>query len=506
MPSEVPAGTALSAAPVWERQRHFFISEGPRVWQQGIVPSYISTNPYLASMLAEILVAYRAEMGQPIDVVELGAGSGRLGFHILRELTARLEPGDVRYVLTDLSPGMVEFWRQHPDLRPFVDGGVLDFALFDVAEPAPLALKVSGHVLGAQPSERPVAVIASYCFDSVPSDLFHVDEDGRLFECLVQVVQPDAAGDAHQGSWPDQDGFLFDLRPCGASYYGDAALDAVLEELQATALGMTVPMPATALQTLAFFADRWPCGVLAVIGDRGFTQPEYASELSVVEPTRHGSVSFPVNFGAIGTWVESRQGKAWHPSRPARSFNVSAFVFSCPGTATESAYRNAVDTRDADTFFTLKKAMEPHYYELSLREALALIRLSHWDPDIFSALSTRLVDAIEEPLDAATRAELRFTIDRVWAAHFAVGEDHLAFQLASVLYAVGDYRQALEFFGHAQGGTPGGSVDAWLNSAVCHQMLGERQEAIACVGHALTLAPGLEYAEELLQELGQPES
>ncbi len=501
---EAPAGTPLSAASVWEQQRDFFILEGPRVWEESIVPSYISTNPYLGSFLAEILAAYVAEVGQPVDIIELGAGNGQLGYHILRELGTRIAPGDVRYVLTDLAPSMLDFWRDRARLQPLIESGRLDFARFDIAQPAPLTLAVSGEVLGAEPSRRPVALIASYCFDSVPQDLFYVEDDGRLFECLVQVAQPDG-DDGGDGGWPDKDGFTYGVRPCHQPYYDDAGLDAVLAELRTAARGRTVPLPSTAVRSLAFFADRWSGGMLAVIGDRGFTGPEYANALSVVEPTRHGSVSFPVNFGAIGTWFEHRGGEAWHPPRPARRFNVSAFTLDVPGTAARSAYRQAAETRDPDTFFTLKKAIEPHYQELTLLEALALVRLAHWDADIFQALFSHLLDDLAEPPDVITRAELLLTIDRVWETYYPVGEDDLAFRLASLLYAVGEYRLALDYFGRAQEGPAGASVDAWLNCAVCHQLLGQRDEAIACAGQALILAPGLKEAVDLLEELRQPQ-
>jgi tetratricopeptide (TPR) repeat protein len=182
---------------------------------------------------------------------------------------------------------------------------------------------------------------------------------------------------------------------------------------------------------------------------------------------------------------------------------VSAFALDVPGTGTESAYRHAVETRDPDTFFTLKKAMEAHYQELTLPEALALVRLAHWDADIFSALFAHL-DALDEPPDVITRADLLFTIDRVWEAYYPVGEDDLSFRLAALLYAMGEYRLALEYFGRAQESPPGASVDAWLNCALCHQLLGEDDEAIACVGEALSLAPGLKAAHDLLEELRLP--
>jgi tetratricopeptide (TPR) repeat protein len=269
-----------------------------------------------------------------------------------------------------------------------------------------------------------------------------------------------------------------------------------------------VSFPITALECLAYLADRSPGGLLALVGDRGFTNPEDSEVLSVVEPTRHGSVSLPVNFHALGEWFLRRGGAACHPDHRARSFNVSMFALpgspgspTAPWPRTEAAYRAGAATRDPDTFFTVKKAVQAQYDSLSVPEAIAFLRLSHWDADIFDALFLHLVERLSsEPLDDGGRRELVAAVGHVWEGYYPVRDNDLAFKVGSVLYAAGAYREALTFFDRSLAANDA-AVDAWLNRAVCHHMLGERDEALACVGRALELAPGLDQAVTLLQDL-----
>jgi hypothetical protein len=71
-------------------------------------------------------------------IVEVGAGTGRLSFLIVRELLALREqwpdpaaatPPFV-YVATDFTPDSLPFWAAHPRLKPLLEAGVLDLAVF----------------------------------------------------------------------------------------------------------------------------------------------------------------------------------------------------------------------------------------------------------------------------------------------------------------------------------------------------------------------------------------
>jgi hypothetical protein len=90
----IDADRPLSQSLIWQIQRAYFLENGMQAWQEDVVPSSISSNPVMARAYSQILFGYlhdcfaAARTGnfaldetQPIYIVELGAGSGRLAHH-----------------------------------------------------------------------------------------------------------------------------------------------------------------------------------------------------------------------------------------------------------------------------------------------------------------------------------------------------------------------------------------------------------------------------------------
>jgi hypothetical protein len=86
----------LSASRLWEIQRRYFEQAGVGAWSGGTVPTYVTTNAFIARAYARVVAAYlrdRRQAGycgaaEPAYIVELGAGSGRLAYHFLKRLAA----------------------------------------------------------------------------------------------------------------------------------------------------------------------------------------------------------------------------------------------------------------------------------------------------------------------------------------------------------------------------------------------------------------------------------
>src|SRR5215467_14482348 len=187
----------LSTSMVWRLQRTFYADQGIAAWSQSHVPQSVTTSPNIANAYARIALGFLRDMrptldpAQPVFFVELGAGSGRFGYRFLKAFTNLLqERSEVQqpfvYVMTDASPTVLEFWRDNPRLRPFVEVGLLDFAHFDLLDPSPLQLLVSGITLQHAGSNNPVIVVANYIFDSIPQDAVTIT-DGQLFANLVTI-------------------------------------------------------------------------------------------------------------------------------------------------------------------------------------------------------------------------------------------------------------------------------------------------------------------------------
>lgn len=91
---------------------------------------------------AELILGFLKDLaakGQLLDTVyilELGAGHGRLAFHILQHLEKLIALSDERippycYILSDIVENNLNFFQRHPQLQHFIKKGILDFAYYD---------------------------------------------------------------------------------------------------------------------------------------------------------------------------------------------------------------------------------------------------------------------------------------------------------------------------------------------------------------------------------------
>src|SRR5687767_13921919 len=138
----------LSQSLLWQAQRHFFERQGIEAWRHRIVPHYITNNPYLANTYARLVFAFLPDcqavtatpgeggfppldLSQPLYIIELGSGSGRLAFHFLKNFLplfnhSALKEIPIKFVLTDFAEQTLAFWQSHRSLQPFLASGHLD--------------------------------------------------------------------------------------------------------------------------------------------------------------------------------------------------------------------------------------------------------------------------------------------------------------------------------------------------------------------------------------------
>src|SRR4051812_49170742 len=156
------SGVRLSESLLWDLQRGFYEDLGPAVWTQRAVPWWGTTNPAMGLAYAQMALAFLQDcladdaLGPDgrLDVVELGAGHGRLSHYVsmhLRRLMAAagIAQDRVRYIFTDVAERNVAFFESHPRFRPSIDAGLMDCALFDAEHPGDLLLRHAGEPLGA---------------------------------------------------------------------------------------------------------------------------------------------------------------------------------------------------------------------------------------------------------------------------------------------------------------------------------------------------------------------
>ncbi|MFT3772511.1 MAG: tetratricopeptide repeat protein [Minicystis sp.] len=514
----VEARQRLSRSILWKAQRRYFHEQGIAAWRSATVPHYVTSNPALASAYAEVVLGFLRDLrpdeadGQPLYIVELGAGSGRFGFLFLRALLDLQRRSPLRgvrfkYVMTDFTETNLAFWRAHEALAPLVAEGVLDFALFDAEQDASIRLLHGGETITPGSLRSPLVVIANYVFDGISQDAFTF-EKGRIHECLVSLhstkLEPDLSD-------PDMIGRLavdYSRRPAPADCYPEPAFNDILQGYARELDGETVLFPCTALRCIQRLADLAGGRLLLLSGDKGGVRVESLRDQDMPSMSVHGSFSLMVNYHAIGEYVRGQGGQVLSMKKRNAHLTVSAFLLGAPPAGspeTRLAFEQSVDRAAPDDFFTLRRGIQRKYEQLDLEHLVSLVHLSRHDPKIFrDGLPVILgkLEALTEPL----RLDLIAAAHEVWANYYHIGEEpDLAFLTGVLLYELADHEGALAMFERSLHLYGNDQAARW-NMGMCHYALGQPDRAAACLAEAAAIDPQfrdlrpLQMKRELLAE------
>ncbi|HXZ29369.1 MAG TPA: SAM-dependent methyltransferase [Terriglobales bacterium] len=503
----------LSQSLLWQRQRDFYVERGPKAWSEDLVPQYITNNPFLAEIQAGLVAAFledcqQAEAGapalspaHPLRILDLGAGPGRFACLFLRHLTARLAqrglaPGSIRYCMADCAPASLAAWRANPYLADFAARGLLDFALYESGQP--LASLLAGAAPGA------LVLIANYLFDSLPQDAFVISA-GAISEALLTTRSPQPGA----GTTPALSQLQLSWRnvPLRPQRYPDPSWNQILEHYRSRLPAATVLFPTAALQLLEEArraAAHAPLLLLAA--DKGYTAEDDLA-LSQGPPTLefHGPDCFSqtVNFDALAKYVSAGGGAALLPDKRSANLSLCAFLRGRRGERfpqTAAAYRESQQAFGPDDLFSLLGWLNAQLESLSLPQALAVLRLTRWDPiallRLFPVITRQLGGAARE------RSDLRQAVLRTWANRFPVHPDEnvLAFDCGVILLELRYFADALPLF-QASEQMLGRSAATSYNLGLCALGLGRSDDALAFLRAACELDPDFEPARSSLRKL-----
>jgi tetratricopeptide (TPR) repeat protein len=510
----------LSRSMVWPIQRTFYADQGIAAWTQSRVPQSVTTSPNIAGAYARITAGFLRDMrhaldpDQPVYVVELGAGSGRLGFRFLKAFTKLLQgQPDVHqsfvYVMTDATPTVVQFWRDNPRLRPFVDAGMLDFAHFDVLEPAPLQLEFSGATVRPNESGNPVVVIANYIFDSIPQDALTI-KNGQLFPNLVTVSAsvPELDLEAPDSKVRIAINFAPDTTALDLADERDAVLRQILQTYSQRLDDTTVMVPRAALACLDFFRELGRERALYLVGDFGDARDDELENHGPPGFGASGGLWLPVNFQLLGEYTRLLGGRARHPRGRHLSLNISILLhgvqvegMEVEGISyAERAYAETIDLHGPDELAVVSRALSEQLPNLKLEVMLALLRLTGWDPDFLSLCLTALLEVLPSAPNRL-RLELLEGLSQTWEQYFPIGEPaDVPFGIGVLLYTLEHYEEALEFFERSLlefGEDP----RTTLNLAMTSYRLERREATLRWLDRTLELDPAHEVARSMREDV-----
>mgnify|MGYP002826865013 CR=1 FL=1 len=512
MSEQIPLepSTRLSESVVWDIQRRYFEHAGQDAWSKGVVPHYVTTNAYVAKSYARVIAAYvedlKAMTGEggglpegPIHVVEMGAGSGRLGFllsHELALLSRDRELPPFRVVLTDFTDTNVDAWLAHPDLADAFAEGRLDCARFDADDPAPLALRHSGETLDQV--DGPVIVVANYVVDTLRQDAFAV-RDGRLHEVLVRASMPTDAERTAEDPEASRDVDLSKTqRPTRLPYYDDAVLDGILQDYVGALDDAEILLPTGMIGALRYLRGRCDGRMLVVMGDKGYRAPRDMEGRTLGSLVKHGSFSVMANLDAVGRSLGGVM--LTHGNRYTRFTIAAATTQTAPFRRLRGAYRDHIDSFGPAEYHRGFKLVRQAEGETPLAQILLLLRVSGYDPVVFARYGEQVLEACGEA-NAAMQQDLALCLAQVLDRTYALSpKDDVRFVAGRVFFRMERIVEAAQQFTKVTEVTPDRRT-AWFNLGLCHERMGDPAEAKRCYQSALKADPEYGRAQAALERV-----
>ncbi|MDF2866615.1 MAG: hypothetical protein K0S11_85 [Gammaproteobacteria bacterium] len=477
----------FSQCELWDKQRDFYKSENINAWNNKI-PFYASSNPYIANAYAHTIVRYtqdlirtkQCNLKKPIYILEMGAGAGLFSFYILkalRKLQQQLALTKIKfkYIMADLTLANIEFWERHPNLQPYLQEGLLDFAYYDSEEKQPIYLKHAAIPLTKL--KNPLVVIANYVFDSLKHDFFRIKDERLQIGMINRSTKlSDAANITSNQSIAITDidpGFTF--KDISLPYYDNTLIDDLLETYRISQANTSFTFPIGALTCLEQLREINK-NILLLASDKGYVAPiaGYLPELVVHD----SAFSMMVNFTAIADYAKRHQGDCYNQTLP-QSINTGLFVFNNSLTNLYELQQAAItylDLFSPGSLLEFSMQLDRLQQTCSIHALMTYLAFICWDNYTFD----RCLPSILIQLKACkpeTISNILVYLEQIAANFYYMPKTHDTLSnIGTLLYELQQYERALSYF--KQSLQYFGETDQRLyNIALCHYFLEQYEEA-----------------------------
>lgn len=508
---EVESSTLFSKSKIWQLNRDYYDKEGLKAWQSGEVPHYLTSNAMVGNTYAELIFGILKDLGrmgkvqEKVYILEMGAGHGRLCFHILLQLerllrTALIPLPAYCYILSDIAEDNLLFLEEHPQFSEFLENGRIDVAFFDSSQSSEIVLRKSGIKIQAQSLKQPIIAVANYLFDSLPVDLYQIKED-ELLTCSVSLSSDRNPADLTEAGLLKELEISFQkegLEP-SSIVYEDPILNEILHEYREKLQDSHLFFPEKGLSCLKNLKALSQNGLILISMDKGFHNLHDLEGNKEPRMATHGSISFWVNYHAFATYCQKMGGKALLPTGSSFRLELPLLLFVEEGDSfveTQLAYQRFVNDFGPDDFNSLRRYALKGLEKANISELLALMRFGVYDATLFKNILPTL-KILSGRVTFNERAHLARTMHKVWENYFEIHEPQdLAFEMASIFYSLGFYKDSLVFFKRSIQEF-GYTADTYFNSALCYYQLREDQLFLKTVKEAKHAYPDFAKFAEL---------
>jgi len=482
-PYVLQPSTLFSDSIIWSLNRDFYHDKGIAAWSDKIVPHHMTSNAKVGKLYAELIIgtlkdlASQGNVEQTVYIMELGAGHGRLAFHILMHLEQLIDNESkvlppYCFVLSDIVESNLVFFEDHSQLQLYIDKGVLDVAYFDAIGTDEIVLRKSGVVIKPQSLEQPILAIGNYFFDSIASDLFYIKSQ-QVAEVSVTMTTQIDPKDLDNASIINLMQTEYDDTLITLPHYHDQIRDEMLDEYRLSLADSYLFFPFKSLKCIDTLRQFSRIGLILMTMDKGFHELHNLQNRKQPDLVSHGSFSLWVNFHALNNYCLKLGGTAMFSKFSNFHLEMGTLFFTDKSQTyhhVEQAFEQYVNDFGPDDFNSLKKMAYLNISRLTLKELIALYRLSVYDSGFFISLLPRLKQ-LAKALSHEERRRLIQTLHKVWKMYFAINEEFdLAYSIGGLFYDIGCYQEALDYF-DCSISEYGDKADTFCNQALCYYQL-----------------------------------
>ena len=480
---EIESIKPFSQSLIWKLNRDYYQDKGVTAWSEDAVPHQMTSNSKVGKIYAELILAFLKDLSakgkttETVYILELGAGHGRLAFHILKHLQ-KLEPvlgielPPYCYIVSDIVEKNLDFYRDHPQFQEYFKKGNLDLAYYDASNSQEIFLRYSKITIKAQSLDQPIVVIANYFFDSIPNDLFIV-KDGLISSCSVSLQSKENPNDLSAEMLIKSMELTYHNNLLEKPFYAEPILNEILEDYKELISDTHLFFPERGMHCIKNIKSFSTEGMMLLSMDKGFHEIHDLEKKGEPDLVTHGSFSLWVNYHALIAFCEKTGGQVLFPTASTFHLDFGCLLFLADSSTyfkTQTTYEHYVNDFGPDDFNSIKKLAYLSVAGLTTMELIALYRLSTYDSTFFINLLPRLKQ-VTQAITFNERRRVEQTLHNVWEMYFSINESYdLAYELAGLFYDLGFYNEALDYFQFSWDSF-GPKTDIYYNRILCYYQL-----------------------------------
>ncbi len=490
----------ISESSLWRMQREFFDKESINAWFNQ-VPFYITSNPFIGHSYAQIALNFMLDWTEKnpgakehtFYLLEPGTGTGRFAFYLIKTLTELLESMNITdlrfcYIMSDVTRNNINYYEKHPALLPYIEKGLIDFAIYNMEVEKPITLLRQKIHLDAKTLQNPLVLFGNYLFDVISNDGFTV-HDKKLYELLISLKTVTSNLKDNRPIGLDKMKTDYHLREVKSKYYPDPVLNEMLEEYKTGLHESSFLFPIGAFHAFHYLKKVANGKFFMVTSDKGYTTLKSLDYHGHPTFSSHGGCfSMMVNFHAIASYLKKTDGDAFlqTPRKGIKTCVLAAGLKLKDLPRTWHAINEYVEGFSPADYFTLHRRVSDSFQDCDLDTLASHMQLTRWDPHMYLKLKNRIISLVNES-QAETLGFVAANMSKLAANFYHLPKTEcVLFEVGVFFHAIKQYKEALDYYLQSAPFV-GEQFSLRYNIALCQHQLGKNEEALANFKRALEI-------------------